>query len=135
MLAGIIVLIPVHWAAMFIHYFGDSGSAIITTDDGKSLLSAMPLESLERFLDALLVPGTVIAAGARIAPRFHLAAAVLLTLLLIGSLSLLFAHVSSTGFHIADSTFRIVVNIILWLASVTFGLFYARELDKQDQPA
>ena len=121
MLAAIIVLFPVHWAAAYIHCFGDSAGTIITTDNGKGLLSAMPLESLERFLDALFVPGTIIAAGARIAPRFHFVTAVVLTLLLIGLLSFLFAHLGSTGSHIADSPFRIVVTIILWLASVTFG--------------
>ncbi len=130
MLAGIIVLFPVHWAAMFIHYFGGSADSFITTEDGKGLLQAMPLESLERFMDALFVPGAVIAAGARIAPRFHFATAIAVTVLLVGSLIYLFASLSSSGNRIIDSPFRIVVTIILWLASVTYALFYARQLDK-----
>ena len=130
MLAGIIVLFPVHWAAMFIHYFGGSGDSFITTEDGKGLLQAMPLESLERFMDALFVPGAVIAAGARIAPRFHFATAIAATVLLVGALIYLFASLSSGGNRIVDSPFRIVITIILWLASVTYALFYARQLDK-----
>ena len=130
MLAGIIVLFPVHWVAMLIHYFGGSGDSFITTDDGKGLLQAIPLESLERFMDALFVPGTVISVGARIAPRFHLATAIAVALLLVGLLTFVFVQLSSSGSHIVDSPFRMVVTAILWLASVTFALFYARDLDK-----
>ena len=129
-MAAIIVMFPIHWAAMFIHYFGGSSDAIITTDDGKGLLQAMPLESLERFMDALFVSGIFIAAGARIAPRFHFVTAVAIALPLIGFLSFFFAQPSFFGLRIADSPFILVVRIILCLTSVIFALFYARNLDK-----
>jgi hypothetical protein len=47
----------------------------------------MPIESLERFADALFVSGTFIAIGSRIAPRFRLVTAIVLTLLLLGLMS------------------------------------------------
>ncbi|MDD5138841.1 MAG: hypothetical protein PHY43_01110 [Verrucomicrobiales bacterium] len=132
-LAGFIILFPVHWVAMFIHYFGNSGDGFITTNDGRSLLSlsAMPLESLERFMDALFVPGTIVAAGSRIAPRFHFVTAVVITLLLAGLLAFLFAQLSSNDSEIVDSPFRIVVTIILWLVGVIVALSFARELDTE----
>jgi hypothetical protein len=126
-LGGFIVLFPVHWAAMLIHYFGPFGDPIITTEEGKGLLQAMPLESLERFGDALFVPGAIVAMGARIAPRFHLVTGIVLTVLFIALMSFV---LFGTGMQLADSTFRTVITIILWLASLTFALFHARELDQ-----
>jgi hypothetical protein len=130
LLAGVIVMFPVHWVAMYIHHFG-AGEPIITTEDGRGLLQSLPLESLERFGYALFVPGTIIAMGARIAPRFHFVTAVVLMVFLVGLMSFLFAQLSSTGMHIADSTFRMVVTAILWLVSVALALFHGRELDKE----
>ncbi len=72
-LAAITMMFPMHWAAMFIHHFGGFSGPLITNEEGKGLLQSMPLESLERFGDALFVPGTLIAIGALIAPRFRLA--------------------------------------------------------------
>jgi hypothetical protein len=62
-LAGVLVMFPVHWAAMFIHYFGGFSEPFITNEKGEGLLQSMPLELLERFGDALFVPGTVIGIG------------------------------------------------------------------------
>jgi hypothetical protein len=129
-LAGMIVLFPVHWVGMYIHHFG-AGEPIITTDDDRGLLQSMPLESIERFGDALFVPGTIIAVGARIAPRFRFATAIVLTVLFAGLMCFLFVQVTSMGMHIEDSTFRMVITILLWLVSVAFGLFHAREIDQQ----
>jgi hypothetical protein len=128
LLAGIVVLFPVHWVAMYIHHFG-AGEPIITTDDGRGLLQSLPLESLERFGDALFVPGTVIATGASIAPRFHLVTGIVLTVILVGGLTYLFVNLHANGNEITDSTFRLVLTGILWIASVAFALFHARKLD------
>ena len=127
-MAAIIVMFPIHWAAMFIHYYGGSDAAI--TVDGKGLLQAMSLESLERFMDGLFICGTFIATGARIAPRFHFVTAVVIALLIISFLTVFFAKPGVFGLRIDDSPFIIVVRIILCLVSVTFALFYARGLDK-----
>lgn len=129
LLAGLIVTFPVHWAAMFIHHFG-AGEPTITTEEGVGLLQSLPLESLERFGHALFVPGTIITVGARIAPKFHFATAIVLTALFIGLMSLLFVYLASNGMHIEDSTFRLVINILLWLVSVACGLFSAREVEQ-----
>lgn len=74
-----------------------SSARIITTEEGKSLLQAMPLESLERFGDALFLPGTMVAIGAWTAPKFHLATAILLTVLLAGLLFFWRRTVEFTG--------------------------------------
>src|SRR6266700_1245952 len=107
LLGAIIVMFPVHWVAMYIHHFG-TPDPIITDEQGKGLLQSMPLESLERFGDALFVAGTFIGVGALIAPRFHFATAIVLTLLLVGFLSWAFISASSMGMHIVDSPFRMV---------------------------
>src|SRR5438094_1808208 len=52
LLGAIIVMFPVHWVAMYIHHFGTS-DPMITDEQGRGLLQSMPLESLERFGDAL----------------------------------------------------------------------------------
>jgi hypothetical protein len=129
LLGAIIVMFPVHWAAMYIHHFG-TPDPMITDEQGRGLLQSMPLESLERFGDALFVAGTLIGVGAFIAPRFHFATAMVLTLLLVGFLSWAFANASSMGMHIVDSPFRMVITAILWLVSVASALSYARGLDK-----
>jgi hypothetical protein len=123
-LAGVVVLFPVHWAVMFIHHFGDGSESVITVD-GKGLLQFMPLESLERFGDALFVPGAIVAISARIAPRFHLGTAIVVTVLLVALMAFLLTQV-----HITDSAFRIVITVVLWIASITVALFHARDLDK-----
>jgi hypothetical protein len=123
-LASVVVLFPIHWAAMFIHHFGDGSESVITVD-GKGLLQSMPLESLERFGDALFVPGAIVAISAHIAPRFHLGTAIVVTGLLVVLMALLF-----TQAHIDDSPFRIVIAVVLWIVSITVALFHARNLDK-----
>src|SRR5258708_5961339 len=72
LLGAIIVMFPVHWVAMYLHHFG-TPDPMITDEQGRGLLQSMPLESLERFGDALFVAGTLIGVGAFIAPRFHFA--------------------------------------------------------------
>src|SRR5688572_10507164 len=83
LLGAIVAMFPVHWVAMFIHHFG-TPDPMITDEQGRGLLQSMPLESLERFGYALVVAGTFIGVGAIIAPRFHFATAIALTLLLVG---------------------------------------------------
>ena len=129
LLGAIIVMFPVHWVAMYIHHFG-TADPIITDEQGKGLLQSMPLESLERFGDALFLPGTLIAVGAFIAPRFHFRTAIAVTILLVGFISWAFISASSMGWHIVDSPFRMVITAVLWLVSVAFALHYARELDE-----
>ena len=130
LLGAIIVMFPVHWVAMYLHHFG-TPDPMITDEQGRGLLQSMPLESLERFGDALFVAGTLIGVGAFIAPRFHFATAIVLTLLLVGFLSWAFISASSMGMHFDDSPFRMVITAIFWLVSVASALSYARGLDKE----
>jgi hypothetical protein len=132
LLGGVAVMFPVHWIAMYIHHFG-TGESLIETDDGRGLLQSLPLESLERFGYALFVPGTIIATGALIAPKFHFVAGIVLTILLVSGMCYLFVKMSSQGAHFTDSTFRIILTCVLWLVSVTFSLFHARKHDKEAQ--
>jgi hypothetical protein len=129
LLGAVIVMFPVHWVAMYIHHFG-TPDPMITDEQGRGLLQSMPLESLERFGDALFIFGTLVGVGAFIAPRFHFATAMVLTLLLVGFMSWAFVSASSMGVHIDDSPFRMVVTAILWLVGVASALSYARGLDK-----
>jgi hypothetical protein len=130
LLGAVMVMFPVHWIAMYIHHFG-TPDPIITDEQGRGLLQSMPLESLERFGDALFVPGTLIAVGAFIAPRFRLATAIVVTVLMIGFMSWALISANSMGMHIADSAFRMVITAILWLVSVGCALSYAHGLDKE----
>jgi hypothetical protein len=129
LLGAIIVMFPIHWVAMYIHHFG-TPDPMITDEQGRGLLQSMPLESLERFGDALFVSGTFIAVGAFIAPRFHFGTAIALTLLLAGFMSWVFVSAGSMGIHITDSPFRIVINAVLCLIGVGVALHYAHDLDK-----
>jgi hypothetical protein len=129
LLGAIIVMFPVHWVAMYLHHFG-TPDPMITDEQGRGLLQSMPLESLERFGDALFIAGTFIAVGAFIAPRFHFATAIVLTVLLVGLMSWAFFSLNSMGMHLDDTPFRMVINAILWLVSVASALSYARGLDK-----
>lgn len=130
LLGAIIVMFPVHWVAMYIHQFG-TGESMITDEQGRGLLQSMPLESLERFGDALFVPGALIAAGAFIAPRFHFVTAIVLTILGAGFMSWVFINASSLSIHFDDSYSRLAFTTILWFVSVGFALSYARSLDKE----
>jgi hypothetical protein len=129
-LAAIIVMFPVHWAAILIHHFGGFSDPIITNEEGKGLLQSMPLESLERFGDALFVPGTSIGIGALTAPRFRFVTAIVIASLLIGFLSWAIAQAMSMGMHSVDSPFRMVLTALLWLVSMGSALSFARYLDK-----
>ncbi len=124
-LGVVIVMFPVHWLAMYIHHFG-AGEPIITDEQGRGLLQSMPLESLERFGDALFVAGILVGVGAFIAPRFHFATAIVLTVLLIGSMSWVFVHAISMGMQIEDSPVRMLITVMLWLVS-TFLCTRARQ--------
>jgi hypothetical protein len=126
LLAGVIVTFPVHWAALYIHDFG-AGEPIITNEEGKGLLQSLPLESLERFGDALFVSGTIVAIGAHIAPRFHFATAIVLTLLLIAFLAF-----AVTQVRIDDSRFRLVITCVLNVVSITVAIFHAHDLDTRE---
>jgi len=130
LLAGVIVMFPIHWTAMYIHHFG-AGEPLVTTDDGRGFLQSLPTETLERFGYALFLPGTIIYVGACIAPRFHFATALALTAMLLSLVSYLLLHLSSTGLHIADSTFRLVVTAFFWLLSVTYACVHSREFDEE----
>src|SRR3981189_2983552 len=129
LLGAVIVMFPVHWAAMYIHHFG-TPDPMITDEQGRGLLQSLPLESLERFGDALFVPATIIAVGARIAPRFHFATAIVLTALFAALMAFLFVRVTSMGMHLEDSVFRMVITVLFWIVGVGAGLFHARELDQ-----
>jgi hypothetical protein len=129
-LAALIVMFPIHWAALYIHHFGPFSGPLITDEEGKGLFPSMPLESLERFCDALFVPGTLIAIGALIAPRFRLATAILLTLLLVVLISWAIAQAKSMGMHSVDTPFRMIIIFVLWLVSVGSALSYAHVLEK-----
>ena len=131
LLGAVIVMFPVHWVAMYIHHFG-TPDPMITDEQGRSLLQSIPLESLERFGDALFVAGTLIGVGAFIAPRSHFATAIVLTLLLVGLIAWVLISACSAGMHFDDSPFRMVITAILWLVSVALALSYARNLDNED---
>ena len=130
LVGAVLVMFPVHWLAMYIHRFGTS-DPMFTDEQGRGLLQSMPLESLERFGDALLVAGTFIAVGAFIAPRFQFATGIVLTLVLVGLISWAFISTGSMGMHIVDSPFRMLVTAIFWLVGVASALSYARGLEKR----
>ena len=129
-LGGIAVLFPVHWLAMMFHAYGTPGGSFITTTDGKDWLQAVPLESIEGFGDALLVPGTIVAIGARIAPRFHLTTAIVLTLLYVALMTYMWMGLSRFGMYVSDSPLRTAINAALWVVSLVCAILYARDLDK-----
>ena len=129
-LAGILVTFPVHWVALLIHHFGGSGDSFITVDD-KSLVAAMPLEMLERFGYALVVPATIVVTAAWIAPRFHFITAVVMTVLIGCGLTFALLQLQTSGSDIRDPAWRIALLVVFWLISITVGLFRARELDKE----
>lgn len=128
-LGALIVMFPVHWVAMYLHHFG-TPDPMITDEQGRGLLQSMPLASLEGFGDALFVTGTLIGVGAFIAPRFHFATAIVLTLLLVGLMAWVFLNANSMGLYFDFSAFRLVITAVLWLVSVASALSYARGLDK-----
>jgi hypothetical protein len=127
-------MFPVHWAAMsFFSSYGPVGE--ITDAEGRAVLGsgagAAAVESLERLGDALFVPGAFVAAGALIAPKFHLGTAIVLSVLLVGFYSWVFAQAAaSLAIHIADGPVRQMILVVLWLVSIGSALWYARDLDK-----
>jgi hypothetical protein len=129
-LAGILVAFPIHWLALLIHsgFFTSSDSFI--TIDGKGLLEAIPLEMLERFGYALVVPGTVVGIGAWIAPRFHFVTAVVLTVLFGGVVTLAYLYLFAHVFERTYPAWRTVLMVMFWIISFSFALFRARGLDK-----
>jgi len=130
LLGAIIVMFLVHWLAMYLHHFG-TADPMITDEQGRSLFQSMSLESLERFGDAVFLVGTLIGVGAFIAPRFHFATAIALTLIFVGLMGWVLLNAKSIGLHLDDSPFSMVIKVIFWLTSIALALFYARGLDKE----
>ena len=127
-LAVVVVMFPVHWAVMLIHFFGNSG---ITTEDGKDVVATIPIESLERFGDAFFVPFAFVFAGAYVAPSYKFATGIFLTILYItGVIFLLTVVAPQSGIHISETPFKIAILSLVWIAGISCGLFQARKADK-----
>jgi hypothetical protein len=129
LLAGLLITFPIHWAAILIHASGGPFYGFITEDGGGNPVS---LAQLEMSMDALFVSGTVIAVGARIAPRFRFGVALILASVIVGFFALFYAWPSIFGFRIEDSPFVMVVHIILCLVSVISALLYAHGLNDEE---
>jgi hypothetical protein len=126
-LAVVVVWFPVHWAVMFLHYFGSTG---ITKEDGTDLLAAIPPDTLERFGDAFFSPFAFVFVGARIAPSSKFATGIFLApLYLTGTIALVTVVAPQFDIHISEGPLRIVLLALTGIAGISCGLFLARKAD------
>lgn len=124
---------PIHWTVLFIHHFAndpDSAADILANFS----LGAIPVEVLEYFANALLIPFLFIAIGTRIAPRFKLQTGIALAVLVglfIGYLLPQVVRDITDGLYTAGRWLRLGITFLLWGVSISWGLYSARLQAKQ----
>ena len=79
LLAGVLVIFPIHWLALAIHFSGGPFYGFITQDCGENPVS---LKQLEYSMNSLFVSAAIIVIGALIAPKYRFATAISLTILI-----------------------------------------------------
>jgi hypothetical protein len=131
-LSVVVVWFAVHWAVMLIHllgnYFDITG---ISTEDGKDLLAAISVDTLERFGDVFFSPFAFVFVGARVAPSHKFATGIFLaTLYLTGMIALVTVVAPQYGIHISDGPLRIAALALTGIAGISCGLFQARKADQ-----
>ena len=127
---------PIHWLAMLIINLGthvnENGSTVVDFS-----LAALPLEVLEYFANAVFTPFIVIAAGARIAPRFNFQTGIALAVLVavfIGYSAPQIVSDISEGLYTPGRWVRLAVTIALWIAGFAWGLYSAHESAAKASP-
>ena len=127
----------IHWVVMLIQMFpqpSDDGGISV---NGKSLLAAIPPETLERFGDALFFPLVFIDAGARIAPKFKLQTGIGLAILWLGLLSygilsIAQGKIPNVDFALPDWWFP-VLFCALSVAGTSVGLYEANQMSRAEK--
>jgi hypothetical protein len=127
-----LVWFPVHWAVMLIHFFGNYFELTgISTEEGKDILAAISVDTLERFGDAFFFPFTFVFVGAYVAPSHKFASGIFLaTLYSTGVIALMTVVAPQYGIHISDGPLRIAALALTGIAGISCGLFQARKADQ-----
>ena len=127
-----LVWFPVHWAVMLIHFFGNYFELTgISTEEGKDILAAISVDTLERFGDAFFSPFTFVFVGAYVAPSHKVASGIFLaTLYSTGAIALMTVVAPQYGIHISDGPLRIAALALTGIAGISCGLFQARKADQ-----
>jgi tetratricopeptide (TPR) repeat protein len=127
-----LVWFPVHWAVMLIHFLGNYfGLTGISTEEGKDILAAISVDTLERFGDAFFSPFTFVFVGAYVAPSHKFPSGIFLaTLYSTGVIALMTVVAPHYGIHITDGPLRIGALALTGIAGISCGLFQARKADQ-----
>lgn len=126
-LAAFIAQFPIHWMVLLVT------SGVERDSDGKPVLdfsfAALPVDVLEYFTNALVIPFLFIAIGARIAPRYKLQTGIVLAVLvgiIIGSFVPRIIEDVTEGVYTFWRWVRLAITIALWVTSIVWGLYSAR---------
>ena len=113
---GVLVLFPIHWVVLTMNWYASGAEDPSLWD--------LPPEDLERALDALFVPGTIILGSAMTAPKYHFYVAIAVAVLVgVGLSALVVVLTASLEW---ETSFRWTgLLAALWSISIAGGLYYA----------
>ena len=124
-LCAFLASFPTHWFVMLVQALGNFGEDDIITIDGKSLISAIPPETLEILLYAGITPFTMIYFGSRIAPNRKFQTGIAISILwgVIFGAALTYTIINS--YYEGWYWLLLVITIIFAITGVTLGLISA----------
>lgn len=124
LIAGILILFPLHWIAQIYQLLPGYGDPMLTDGSGQSIFKTMRLEDLERMGQALLVPATIILVASRVAPKAHFTVAIVAAVALVATLASSYWLLSSrTDIQLTFGAIPAWVMVALWVASIAGALF------------
>jgi hypothetical protein len=124
-IAAILVIFPIHW---FVFFSGISETWV--AEIFKYIGFTITNDNIERLLDALLVGGTFVYAGAKMAPTHHLKTAVALSTILIGVFIYLFYLINShQGYKMDETVWSMGIKIAMVIFGTGAGIYYSKHLD------
>ena len=124
LLAGALVLFPIHWLAQIYQILPDFGEPMITDASGRSIFKTMQLQDLERLGQALVVPATVILVAAYVAPRARFFVSLVMSVL-VGFFLVypFFVAAKSPDLDISFGTIPAWIMGVLWAISIGGAVF------------
>jgi hypothetical protein len=123
--AAILVTFPVHWAVLIITSLGSS-------EDDSLSIADLPADTLERYATAFFIPLTLIYATSRIAPRYRVYVAGILSLVWAMLIGVALVLAANRGAYSDWTWLEFAAAVVVGFAGIIFG-FIAVALFEQEE--
>jgi len=134
LVSSILIMFPIHWAVMLIRFTHKRGDTF-EVDGLIDFMACISPEMLERFGYALFVPMVLIITGAEIAPKFKFQTGIAIAILFGTMIGFFSGTVVSGNIRVDMSWLRWVITVILWIAGISCGLYFAHKNSFTKKPS